>query len=43
VRSERPKSREETPVLGYDAEEVLLRNRKFFMRLFVMPGNEAVP
>ncbi len=42
VRSERPKSREETPVLGCGTEEVLLRNRNFCMRLFVSPGNEAV-
>ena len=27
--SERPKSREETPKVGYGTEEVLLRNRVF--------------
>jgi hypothetical protein len=37
--SERPKSREETPVLGYGSEEVLLRYRNFCMRLFAFPGN----
>jgi hypothetical protein len=37
--SERPKSREETPVMGCGGEEVLSRNRKLFMRLFVTGHN----
>ena len=37
--SERPKSREETPVMGCGGEDVRPRNRNFCMRLFAASGN----
>ncbi len=37
--SERPKSREETPVLGCGSEEVLPRYRRICMRLFAVGSN----